>query len=72
MKEIPASARILFCTPPGLSRPPAMTIPITHEHAANSMSFRLPTWSTSADPTQSVHVYGPVDEGRRTCECTRH
>lgn len=55
IKEIPASARILVCSPAGLRRPPATTIPITQDTAANNISFLRPTWSTRADPVRYQH-----------------
>jgi hypothetical protein len=54
MKEIAASARVEDCVPAGLKRPPTMSMPTEAQIVAKSMSFRLPMWSTTAEPGENV------------------
>jgi hypothetical protein len=50
MKVIPASARVLDCSPAGERSEPTMNIPTKQQEMAVRSSLRRPTWSTTAEP----------------------
>jgi hypothetical protein len=70
MNEIPASARVLDCSPAGERRDPTMNMPTQAHERPVRRSLRRPTWSTTAEPGGQPKAQ--AERGRLTSESTAH